>query len=1019
MTRLVSNLQVSLREAQEEYVRAVMRADSESNERQDLEKRNSELNNKLMEARQALKETQGALQSVQLATEHLTHKREQRESHIATLTQENNDHVSKIASLEAKLRDAEEAVVQSSSRRDLFVHELQDQLSQCQDEMYQAQAELTTISGEKMRVSDFCSIYGSWLCCWCCSTINMFLCVLLVTFTLQTELYLIVCWCYLLWCVLQVESELDSVRGKLEALEKKIKSNEATLDTTIKAKLSSLEERNKQLSEKVVGENSLQMKINNLEEQLKVKTKAAKVSSDAQKAADTSLHESQLRVRALEGKLHDCANLIQDLEFKLQASERSVEAERHTAVRVSLLEDELSQKEIALKALHQRNYELETAVAELEVRSTSVNAALSERTTALQELEFKFRSSERAKVSSAQTESRLIALEQELSEKKTSLLQIASSLKRAESHLEESESKCKSAEQLLHEKATRLQEVEFKLQTLEQQQAADKLALSRIDQLENELDDKKHKLSLEQSTTRSLQSQLEEGNARIMQLEESVHSKKGQMHDVELRLKHAELEAMSEKQKVSKIKVLEDQLAEKTSLLQVKTDKLKTAETTAMENAATIRSLETSVKEKSARLVELEHELQVAEKSLSTTRINGSSDNAKLVAMEKQYQELDQRMKEVAIEKHELQSKVELLEQLVENAAELALELDNIEEQASITRDELLVSQKKIKSLSSELDSVQEEVRAKDRQLATAQGQVRALSSQVSLGGGEGGIGVNGSQSTTEMEEASAKLAARREKKNRAQAPIMDIFAIKEEETPPVSRQSSAVENDGGVERERANILKRNSSKSLAKQSSRESIENGEGPDGAVILKRNSSKSLKRQSSTGSDGGGRTVEKKKSSRQLRPSKSTEEAVLSGDSDLEDNATAVNEETWSMLRNMAGTGQGITGNKHQTGRKSSLAVLVDFMGSTRREVEQLKDQKRKLKIEIAKWNEDFKAKNGRDATREEKETIAADLYIQYQKISTNLKKKENKLQKSEKTFRIKKEIMPGLREKEAK
>ena len=136
-------------------MRAVMRADTESNERQDLEKRNSDLNSKLMEARQALKETQGALQSVQLATEHLTHKREQREEHIAMLTQENSDYVSKIAALEARLQDAEEAIVQSSSRRDQFVRQLQDQLSECQDEMYQVQGDLTRVNGEKMQVYIF------------------------------------------------------------------------------------------------------------------------------------------------------------------------------------------------------------------------------------------------------------------------------------------------------------------------------------------------------------------------------------------------------------------------------------------------------------------------------------------------------------------------------------------------------------------------------------------------------------------------------------------------------------------------------------------------------------------------------------------------------------------------------------------------------------------------------------------------------------------------------------------------
>jgi chromosome segregation ATPase len=202
---MIYQLQENLRESQEEYIRAVMRADMEEQERMSLEVRNTELNSKLMETRNTLKETQNSLQNIQLATEQLVNKREQREQQIQHLINENNSFVSKIATLESRLKDAEEAVLESNSRRDDFIHKLQDQLGSYQEEIFHLQSEITSINGQK----------------------------------------------------LIVENELDGNKQKLTNIEQRIRGNESNIEITYKTKLQNLEEKNKALQEKLSGPLSL------------------------------------------------------------------------------------------------------------------------------------------------------------------------------------------------------------------------------------------------------------------------------------------------------------------------------------------------------------------------------------------------------------------------------------------------------------------------------------------------------------------------------------------------------------------------------------------------------------------------------------------------------------------------------------------------------------------------------------------------------------------------------------------
>eukprot|EP00602_Paraphysomonas_sp_CaronLab_P011914 CAMPEP_0185042028 /NCGR_PEP_ID=MMETSP1103-20130426/42050_1 /TAXON_ID=36769 /ORGANISM="Paraphysomonas bandaiensis, Strain Caron Lab Isolate" /LENGTH=1155 /DNA_ID=CAMNT_0027582013 /DNA_START=42 /DNA_END=3509 /DNA_ORIENTATION=+ len=1016
LTHMVHNLQMSLRESQDEYVRAVMRTESETKERQLLEKRNAELNSKLMEARQALKETQAALQSVQLATEQLSNKREQREQHIMHLSNENTAYVSKIATLEAKLKDAEDAVMESNSRRDEFVHRLQDQLSQCQDEIFQAQADGTAINGEKV----------------------------------------------------QLEAELDAVRQKLATTEQKLKSAENAVDISFKTKLQNLEEKNRALSEKLQDEKQLQSKIEYLEDQLKAKSKSLQQSSQNMKTLENSLHECQIRLRATESKLHDAANDYQELEFKLRNAERENQTDRHLQAKISLLEDEISEKDATLKQLHQRNYELETHLDAAEAKITNIDAALLDKSDALQEMEFKIRALERTKNIEKNSDSRIAALDKELTEKNAIILQHSATLKKLENALDEATTRCKSSETLLHERTQRLQELDVKLKAAERENAADKIVISRIEGLESELSEKSHQLNMEIQTTKSLQAQLEESNLRVRSLEESIQGKKEQMQDVEMRLKNAELESLSDKQMISRIHILQDQLAEKTSALQIKTEKLKALEVSAQDNAMKVRTLESTVKEKNSQIQDIEFKMKTCERDLSSSRSEISSTKNKLAAMEGQYSQLDARMKAVVIEKHELSSKLAVLEQLVENAAELALELDASEEAKNKLESELETANQRLKTLTAEYDKCALDLQTAENRVFHSQQEIRDLQGRmaemVPAGSSNSSLDLNSDKFSTlssriaksHTPEKSSDTRPTPEPVSRTGADTLSplpgvLFDIREEASADMDdlqgssdnvdnsrpvldrkrssrrlKKSSSTESDGGrIEDTSPQARRGKSSRSLQAQDSAEYDRSQDeyAADRPKIKREKSSKSMKRMGSAEKNGTPDTdrpkVIKKKSSKSLTRTASTESegayGELSGSESGDEGTNAtegMDEQSWSLLR-----GMGVTGNKHTNKRRSSLAVLVDFMGTTRREVEKLKAEKNSLKKQITEWQNKFAEENGRPPSKAEKESQASELYTQYQRVSTNLKKKESKLKKSEKTFTIKKEVMPAILEKE--
>ena len=107
MGQVISNLRAKISRLQGDCTRAALKLEAEYKEKHKLELKAADLNTKLTEARQGLRETRNALQNVQQATEHLLQKRDDRDAQLRKVVEINKGLEARIRELEAKLKDAE------------------------------------------------------------------------------------------------------------------------------------------------------------------------------------------------------------------------------------------------------------------------------------------------------------------------------------------------------------------------------------------------------------------------------------------------------------------------------------------------------------------------------------------------------------------------------------------------------------------------------------------------------------------------------------------------------------------------------------------------------------------------------------------------------------------------------------------------------------------------------------------------------------------------------------------------
>jgi hypothetical protein len=146
MQRNVMELQTTLQETRNEYMKAMAVLEAESFERQQLERKNADLQNKLSAARQALAVTQTALSGMQDAQAQSGKTREIRDMEIEKYLTELKIKDSKIHSLEARLKEGDEQVQVSISKKDEAIVKLQKKLSDALDSAYRAEQEASTLS---------------------------------------------------------------------------------------------------------------------------------------------------------------------------------------------------------------------------------------------------------------------------------------------------------------------------------------------------------------------------------------------------------------------------------------------------------------------------------------------------------------------------------------------------------------------------------------------------------------------------------------------------------------------------------------------------------------------------------------------------------------------------------------------------------------------------------------------------------------------------------------------------------
>lgn len=126
--QVVAALHAKILEAQEETKRSYAKADLAMKEKERIEERNEELNSKLSDTRQGLRETQNSLQAIQSSTEQYIQRRDGRDVQYQKIMTDNKNLLLKISELEENYRNLESAYKTEIYNRDDSILRLQKKL---------------------------------------------------------------------------------------------------------------------------------------------------------------------------------------------------------------------------------------------------------------------------------------------------------------------------------------------------------------------------------------------------------------------------------------------------------------------------------------------------------------------------------------------------------------------------------------------------------------------------------------------------------------------------------------------------------------------------------------------------------------------------------------------------------------------------------------------------------------------------------------------------------------------------
>jgi len=675
MTLNMKSLQTSLAEAHEEHRRAINRVELESNERRTLEQQNFDLNNKLLEARQAVKDTQAALQSAQFATDQLMNKRNQREEYIKELSEVNTTNISRIATLEAKLKEADNGLLEGNNRRDQFIHQIQSQLTAAQEAVYDAQSEINSLNGQKC----------------------------------------------------QVETELENLRERHRATEQKLKDSEKSIELTYKAKINIMEEKNQSLMDKMAMEKHVYSQVQHLEEQLSHKAAALQRAVESSKNAEISLHETMGQLRSREDVILSKDSDIQQLETRIVKLENDVKRERQASSRCKVLEAEVSSKQTEIKMVNQtlndKQVELDDTVSKIEQLQRDIN----DKNKDILDIDLKLKQAIKLNMSERGFNDIISSMQSEITDMEGCLQAERLAKKTAEEDAETFQIKIHALESTLKEKQNMIIDKDADIKNLQKIVTFDQVQANQVEQLENKVSEITHSLNVEIQSNRMSQRELEKRDIKIQGLEFTINTKDKTIQDLEDTVKTQNVSKVSDRIMSSTIQQLEAQLVERDGLISARNDKIKSIEKTLQDSLAKVRKLENELKDHASESQGTVFQKQNAEREAVKLKTTVQSLEGKLKLFEKQNETMESRTKLLIFEKHEAVNKLEMLEKIVQDMAESTIDsASSVKEQERLT-EALNKANMQISTLSGDLEKSNITISMLRNSLAESDNEIKRL----------------------------------------------------------------------------------------------------------------------------------------------------------------------------------------------------------------------------------------------------------------------------------------------------
>jgi hypothetical protein len=322
---VMTGLHAKLLEAQDECLRQASLLDAETKERKRQEQRNNELNAKLAEARQGLRDTQHALQNVQQAMEQAFIKRDQKEILLQKVQAENKQLLDRVGDLESRLKDAEGSAKLLVAGREALMEQLKEQLSVSQDSLHKQHAETLRLRGEKTLL----------------------------------------------------EAENDSSKRKIASLETRFKNVEGELRTEYQMEIDRLTEKLKIAAEKLEHVRVNEAIVAELYDEIKEKSNLIKVLEGRNADLDASKRDIEIKHATVEGHYRANENTIQQLQIQLRQYEQDISTSQNDVISLkrSLTHSEDMLKEVAfqLQKTHSEKDILKETIASSESKLLRMN----------------------------------------------------------------------------------------------------------------------------------------------------------------------------------------------------------------------------------------------------------------------------------------------------------------------------------------------------------------------------------------------------------------------------------------------------------------------------------------------------------------------------------------------------------------------------------------------------------------------------------------------------------------------